>query len=222
LQCRNFDCHGPATLGPQPTLNITSWTRTNNVVTAAFRSTHNMVAGTYFVVQEDSSINGWYTVASVPDSTHITFKTSADTRVGAPTGKDSSGATVIFLDGQPCDVDDSDRSDALLRLRSYIRAMNLVWVSHIQSPTYSVKISGTKIPANVFDDYGPRLCPNIDSANVPDYVPLTPPASGKNGDLVTTIVLEPGPPASPYQTRPQPPSPARRLSSTTLRRSRQP
>ncbi|HXT26422.1 MAG TPA: hypothetical protein VN749_16515 [Candidatus Eisenbacteria bacterium] len=184
--------NGPATLGPQPTLNISSWTRTNNVVTAAFRSIHNMVAGTYFVVQGDSSINGWYTVASVPDSTHITFKTSADTRVGAPTGKASSGATVIFWMSNHVTW---TTVTGAMRYYVYGRtsgAMNLVWVSHIQSSTYSIKISGTKIPANVFDDYGPRLCPNIDSANVPDYVPLTPPASGKNGDLVTTIVAGAG------------------------------
>ena len=184
--------NGPATLGPQATLNITSWTRMNNVVTATFSSTHNMVIGTYFVVQGDPSINGWYTVATVPDSTHITFKTSADTRVGAPTANASSSATAIFWMNNHVTW---MTVPGAMRYYVYGRtpgAMNLIWVSHIQSSTYSVKISGTKIPANVFDDFGPTLCPNIDSVNVPDYVPLTPPGSGKNGDLVTTIVTGAG------------------------------
>jgi hypothetical protein len=184
--------NGPTTLGPQATLNIASWTRTNNVVTASFSSPHNMVIRTYFVVQGDPSINGWYTVASVPDSTHITFKTSADTRVGAPIANASSNATAIFWMSNHVTW---MTVTGAMRYYVYGRtsgAMNLIWVSHIQSSTYSVNISGTKIPANVFDDFGPTLCPNIDSVNVPDYVPLNPPVSGKNGDLVTTIVTGAG------------------------------
>jgi hypothetical protein len=88
--------NGPATLG-QNTTNISSWTRSNNVVSVITSTAHNLVQFAGFTVTGDGGINGTYTVASVTDSTHFTFNTGMDTRNGAPLSGGSSGVLTYYL-----------------------------------------------------------------------------------------------------------------------------
>ena len=88
--------NGPATLGSQ-TVNISSWTRTNNVVRVTTTSAHNLVIGAGFSVTGDATLAGTYNIATVPDNTHFTFFTGLDTRNGALTVGGNSGIVTYYL-----------------------------------------------------------------------------------------------------------------------------
>lgn len=180
--------NGPARLGPQTAVNWSSWTQSAQTVTVTTATPHNYVVGTYFVVQNESAVNGWYEVASVIDANKFTFTTQADTRLGASTGDASSTANSITWMSNHITWPEVSGAMRYFIYGRTAGSMALIGVSYVQSSTFSVtNVSGVTTVANMFDDYGSTLTPNILSYQVQDFVPLTPPISGKNGDLVGRI-----------------------------------
>ena len=176
--------NGPSTLG-SVSLNVSSWTASKTVVTVTTDSAHNLVAGQMVLIALAGGANGWWQVATVPNGTSFTFNTSSDTRLGAPTAGGPSGKVITWFCNHITWTPVANAMAYFIYGRKAGR-MALVGVTMPQSSTFGFTISNDPLQ-NSFDDFGSTMTANIASSNVPDWVPLTPPASAKNDDLVTTI-----------------------------------
>jgi len=174
--------NGPASLGAN-TNTITTWTRSNNVVTMHTSAAHNLVTGAQVVITGDTNIAGTFNV-TVVNSRQFNVQGSLDTRNGALASGTSRATATYFLCNH---ITWSHVADA--------------WAYYIYGrTTEGMALIGISLPDNtnpnivagplynMFDDFGSTMTPNIALPDVPDWVPLTPPASAKNDDLVTTIV----------------------------------
>jgi len=176
--------NGPATLGSQ-NVSISGWTQSQTTVTVTTSSAHNLVVGAMVLIAGAGNANGWWQVATAPDNTHFTFSTSDDTRLGAPASGGAAGTVTWFM----CNHITWTPVTGAFRYLIYGRtsgSMVLLGVTLPQSSTFITAINNDPL-ANSWDDFGSTMTANISSSNVPDYYSLTPPVSGKNGDLVTTI-----------------------------------
>lgn len=160
---------GLATLGAV-VVNITSLTRSNNVVTVLTSAANDLVAnaGIYIQGTSDFSFEGAYQVASRIDSTHFTYTQGTDTREGATTSATGGNVT------------------------EYIHN-HLSWPAVTGAFEYeiygriggSLGFIGTSRPLELtFDDYGATI---MGTPYRPSYVSSTPPVSATNEPLVTTI-----------------------------------
>jgi hypothetical protein len=174
--------NGAATLGLN-TANVTWWTRTNNIVTITTAAPHNIVQGSIVSIGTDSAITGTWQVATVPDSTHFTFQTASDTRNGAPASGGSTGVVKYWTSNHVSWAAVTGAWKYLVFGRSG-RSMVLLNVS-LPEPAHAGLTLAADPLYNNFDDFGPTL---TTAGSVPAWYPTTPPISGKNGDLVTTIV----------------------------------
>jgi len=148
-------------------------------------SAHNLVANQMVLIAGAGGANGWWQVATVPSGTSFTFHTSSDTRLGAPIAGGATGTVTTWF----CNHITWTPVAGAMAYFVYGRTadnMALVGISMPQSSTFGITISHDPLQ-NAFDDFGPTMTPDISPSNVPDWVPLHPPASAKNDDLVTTI-----------------------------------
>src|SRR5215831_17424037 len=86
--------NGSASLGYE-SVNITSLSKTNSVVTALTASPHHLGVGAMIQIAnttDSQDFGGWYVVSGVPDNTHFTYNTPGDTRGNSPTS--ATGGTV--------------------------------------------------------------------------------------------------------------------------------
>jgi len=168
--------NGPATLGSQ-TVNVSSWTRTNNVVTVTTASAHNLVVGAGFSVTGDATLAGTYNIATVPDNTHFTFLTGLDTRNGALTVGGNTGIVTYYLANH---ISIAHVAGAQMYL-IYGRAAGSMTLLGATLPDSGLT---TDQLYNTWDDYGSPMT----SIVLGDWAATTPPVAVKNEDLVTTIV----------------------------------
>ena len=169
--------NGATTLGLN-TVNVSSWTRANGVVTVTTASAHTLVAGSLIVLTGDNGIAGWWEVASTADNTHFVFNTGQDTRNGALA---SGGATGVV---------------------TWYQCNHITWTAVTGAWKYliygrasgSMALIGVSLPENTalstdplydeFDDFGSTMSA---APSVPAWYPTTPPVAVKNQDLITTI-----------------------------------
>lgn len=176
---------GEASLGAQ-TVNITSMSRSNDVVTVTTASAHGFNVGCGFAncgevfigggnSESDPSFRGWYLVSSAADTTHFTFSSGLDTRNGASTS--ATGGTATYYN---CN-------------HLTWTAVTGAWLYYIYSDranpgTYS--LIGVSRPQGAFntdftwEDFG---SPMMDNFSFPPYVPTSPPSSATSDHLSTTI-----------------------------------
>jgi len=176
--------NGPSALG-SVSVDVSSWTASKTVVTVTTSSAHNLVAGQMVLIAGADGANGWWQVATVPNVTSFTFHTSSDTRLGAPTEGGASGRVTTWFCNRLTWTPVA-RAMAYFIYGRKAGTMALIGVSMPQSSTFGVTIANDPLQ-NSFDDFGSTMTANLASSNVPDWVPLLPPGSAKNDDLVTTI-----------------------------------
>lgn len=161
-------------LGKQP-VNITAMSRSGTTVTVATSAPHLFMVGAEVYIQyivaggtnSDRTFDGFFLVASVPDSTHFTFLGGYDTTTGATTS-DTGGIAIGFTGN------------------------TLSWASVPGAFKYAIygrTTGGYNLIGQTLDhfwvDYG---SPMNDNQTFPPYLPTTAPSSGANDNLTTTIV----------------------------------
>jgi hypothetical protein len=178
--------NGAATLG-KGTTAITSWTKAaGGVVTVNLAAAHNMVNGSLVNITGDSTIAGWYQVATATPGTSVfTFIHGNLTENGAATSGGSTGSVVWFNGNH---ITWPTLTGAYQYLIYNVGTGALVGVSLPDPVFFAVGgFSLTTDPLyNNFDDFG---SPITTAPGQPDWVPTgAPPSVAKNEDLVTTIV----------------------------------
>lgn len=171
---------GAASLGNQQ-VNITSCSRSNNVVTCITASAHGLVAGAQIKIGagnslSDGSFYGRHVVNSTADNTHFVYLDSLDTRQGASTA--STGGVLIWYN-----------ANHITWASSGSAAVEYFIYSDRANPG-TFALIGRSMPQGTntdltFDDFG---SPMMDNQIFPAYVPTTAPSSPVNGNLNTTIV----------------------------------
>lgn len=165
-------------LGSQ-SVNITSLSKTANVVTVLTASAHALSVGSHINVQnttDSTNFGGWYIVATVPDNTHFTYLTPSDTRAGG--GATATGGTVKWFNANHVTWAAVPNTNFYLIFGRTGGSMAQVGVSKLQDVANS-------ITDPTWDDFGATMMgtPVFQTGRFP----LTPPVSGANNDLVTTI-----------------------------------
>src|SRR5215472_7015757 len=176
---------GAASLGAQ-TVNITSMSRSNDVVTVTTASAHGFSVGCTVATcgevfigggnsESDPSFRGWYLVSSAADTTHFTFSSGIDTRNGGSTS--ATGGTATYYN---CNH---------LTWTAVTGAWEYYFYSDRANPgTFAlVGVSRPQGASNTdltWDDFG---SPMMDNFSFPPFVPTAPPSSATSDHLSTTI-----------------------------------
>lgn len=176
---------GYATLGPQGPVNITSIARSELTNTVTCAATCNLSVGAQVHINETldpdhaatfSSFDGWYEVATAPDSTHFTYLQNQDTRAGA--AATATGGNV-----------------------SWYASNHLTWSAVTNAWKYAIygRTAGTwnfigfsrpstsSITENYFDDFGSTMMSD-DGTLRPEFLPAAAPSAATANSLVTKIV----------------------------------
>ncbi len=175
-----FGCYTPAspstsistgnTLGMQ-TVSISTMSRSGTTVTVTTSAAHPFAVGSmvfiqYFGGNTDTTFNGWFIVATVPDNTHFTFLGGSDTAGGASTS-DTGGTAIGFN---------------VNRLTGYTVAN--AWKYYIYGRTGGTFTLLGQTTENFWDDFG---SPMNDNKTFPPYIPTTAPSVGANDHLTSQI-----------------------------------
>jgi len=174
--------NGAASLGHQ-SVNITSLSRTNNIVTVTTASAHGLAVGGLvwiYGTSDDANFGGWFNVASSADNTHFVYNTNIDARLFTNgVGVSATGGAVVYFN---CN-------------HIQITPVAGVWQYYIYGRVSgSMTLLGATPPVNsdlagdatylTWDDFGSTM--SVPPA-LPSYVPSTPPSSATNQNLTTTI-----------------------------------
>lgn len=170
---------GQATLGPI-TVNITSWTRSGNIVTFTLASPTTLVANAMVrIIGADASVNGNWNIQSISSSTVFSIITAGDTANGAPTG--GTGGTARYYN-----VNRITWANVTNAYQFYIYGRvtggtkTRIGTSYPQNTAFAGFSTH-----NSWDDYGTSMGP---APAAPIWVPNTVPAASQSGTLSTTIV----------------------------------
>ena len=171
--------------------------RSGNTVTLTFYKQHGFTTGQSIVVAgvTDSSFNGTFTVATVPNTYQVTYaQTAANSSSGGGTATLAAGATTYSYQVAACDYNDAcGPASAVVQITNgqaslgFFNYNKLLWTAPADPSSvanYAIYRNGTLIhtsPTNQFFDYG------ITYANLPPNMPTTPPGAAQNGLLSTTI-----------------------------------
>jgi hypothetical protein len=176
---------GAAALGAQQ-VNLTSCSRSNDVVTCTTSSAHGFAVGCSVTTcgevyirnsidngNSGTSFNAWWAVASAADSTHFTFTSGIDSRGGAATA--ATGGTAQWFN---CNHLTWTSVTGAFLYYIYGRTGGSLTLIGISRPQAS------DIADTTWDDFG---SPMMDNFSFPPDVPNTPPGTATSNDLVTTI-----------------------------------
>jgi hypothetical protein len=171
---------GASSLGAQ-SVAITSLSRSNATVTVTTSSAHGLAVGAMVLIEGTSSssgFDGWFNVATVPDTSHFTYTCGLDTRNGALTS--GTGGNAYWFNCNAITL--PTPGTGVWQFYIYGRvsgSMTLLGVSQTvnsglsSDPTYMI-----------WEDYGSTMSGNV---SLPAFVPSTPPGSATANHLVTTI-----------------------------------
>jgi hypothetical protein len=172
---------GPASLGPQ-NVSISSASRSNATTTYTTSSAHGLAVGAVCYVSgfTDNTFNGWFTVASVPDTSHFTITSAQDTRNGANTSASAGSPQVDWWNCNKIVLPAA--TTGVIQYFIYGRTSGSMALIGVSTPI----VSGQTDPSYlVYEDYGSTMSGNV---SLPTWVPSTPPGSATPNNLVTTIL----------------------------------
>lgn len=177
---------GAASLGAI-NVNITSMSRSGQIVTVTTASAHGFLVGCGATTcgevfigggngLSDVTFRGWFSVTGATDTTHFTFVGPPNTSLGATTS--ATGGTATFYN---CNLVSWSAVTGAVQYYIYSDRANpgtfaLVGVSNPNSATGTQDLS--------WEDYG---SPMMDNFAFPAFVPATAPSSATSDSLSTTI-----------------------------------
>jgi hypothetical protein len=171
------------TIGLQ-TVNITSLSRSGNVVTVNTSASHNFLVGCSVCGEvliptgnglTDVSFAGWHLVTSATDSTHFTFNNPTQSTVNGAATSATGGIAKMFAANHLAITPVANTWMYLI----YAGATNAEVLYGVSRP------QGTVATDPTFDDFGATM---MGHTPFPSWVPTTPPVSAGNDQLSTTIV----------------------------------
>jgi len=187
---------GPTSLGLQ-TNTITTITLSNTTATYTTSAAHGLVAGAHIVVTGAATtqanggaggqanlipFNGWFKVATVPDTTHFTVNLLSDTRNGAITA--GTGGTVSYWNSIHLKATETTNNYQYY-VYGRVSGGTKTLIGTMWPQDTSLVNRLTDVTYLVFDDLG---SPVTTFPNPPPYIPTTVPTVATNDMLATTIV----------------------------------
>jgi len=181
---------GQASLGKQ-TATISSIQLANNTVTVQTSTAHALLVGCYpqpcgevFIhgTQNEGQFYGRYEAVTVPDATHLTFPSQADTRDGA-TADAYTGGQVVWFNQNHIKAQGNLAGNYLYAV--YGRSGASLNFIGVMLPQNGQLTQATDVTYLTFDDYGATMSY---PPNLPPYIPASAAATATNDNLITKIM----------------------------------
>lgn len=164
----------------QQTATISSYTRSGTTVTATTSAAHGLAAGALIFVNTtvgETTLNGWFQVATTPTSTTFTFNSGQSTAGGSP-ASGTVTATVYYFNVNHLTWS-APNGTAACRYWVYGRTAGSVAALGVSEIS-----SANGVTSLTFNDYG---SPYNDNSSFPSYVPSSAPNTATNDWLAGTI-----------------------------------